>query len=112
MKSETKEKNTVNLQGKQKSFLRGLGHQLEPVVYLGKEGLTDNVVKAAREACKTRELIKVKLGQNCALPAEEAAISLSELIGAAVVQRIGRTLLLYRPNKKLKPEQRIILPKD
>jgi len=112
MKSETEEKNKVNLQGKQKSFLRGLGHQLEPVVYLGKEGLTDNVVKAAREAFKTRELIKVKLGQNCALSSEQASVDLAEQTGAALAQRIGRTLLLYLPNKKLKPEQRIILPKE
>lgn len=101
----------MNLPGKQKSFLRGIGHQLEPIVYIGREGMTDNVVKAACEAFNSRELIKVKLGQNCALPAEEAALALAQQTGAAVVQRIGRTLLLYLPNKKLKPEQRIILPK-
>jgi RNA-binding protein len=112
MKSETEEKKSVNLPGKQKSFLRGIGHQLEPVVYLGREGLTDKVVKAACEAFKTRELIKVKLGQNCALPAEQTALVLAEQTGAAVVQRLGRTMLLYLPNKKLKPEQRIILPKN
>lgn len=102
----------MNLQGKQKSFLRGIGHQLEPVVYLGKEGLTANVVKAAREAFKTRELIKVKIGQNCALSADQAAADLAEQTGAVVAQRIGRTLLLYLPNKKIKPEQRICLPKE
>jgi RNA-binding protein YhbY len=36
---------------------------------------------------------------------------LSGLTGAAVVQLLGRTILLYLPNKKLKPEQRIVLPK-
>jgi len=111
MKSETAEKSKVNLQGKQKRFLRSLGHHLEPVVYLGKEGLSDNLANATREAFKTRELIKVKLGQNCAVSTEEAAAALSSLTGAAVVQLIGRTLLLYLPNKKLKPEERIRLPK-
>lgn len=99
------------LHGKQKRFLRSLGHHLEPVVQLGKEGLSENLATAAREAFKTRELIKAKLGQNCAVSAEEAAATLSSLTGAAVVQIIGRTVLLYLPNKKLKPEQRIRLPK-
>jgi RNA-binding protein len=111
MKSETEVKSKANLQGKQKRFLRGLGHHLDPVVYMGKEGFSDNLTKATREAFKTRELIKVKLGQNCAVPTEEAAAALSGLTGAVVVQLIGRTILLYLPNKKLKPEQRIILPK-
>ena len=110
MKSETEEKGKVILHGKQKRFLRGLGHHLEPVVQLGKEGLSDSLAKAAREALKTRELIKVKLGQNCAVSAEEAAAALSVQTCAAVAQLIGRTVLLYLPNKKLKPEQRIRLP--
>ncbi|MCW5198187.1 ribosome assembly RNA-binding protein YhbY [Desulfobulbus sp. F4] len=111
MKSETAEKSKITLQGKQKRFLRSLGHHLDPVVQLGKEGLSDNLTKAALDALKTRELIKVKLGQNCAVSAEEAAAALSGQTGAAVVQLIGRTILLYLPNKKLKPEQRIRLPK-
>ncbi len=111
MKSETAEKSKVNLQGKQKRFLRGLGHHLEPVVQLGKEGLSENLATATREALKTRELIKVKLGQNCAVSVEEAAAALSGQTGAAVAQIIGRTILLYLPNKKLKPDERIRLPK-
>lgn len=112
MKSETEEKRKVNLLGKQKRFLRGLGHQLEPLVYIGREGLTDNVAQATREAFKTRELLKVKLGQNCSLSVEDAATTLADLTGAAVAQCIGKTLLLYLPNKKLKREQRILLPKE
>jgi RNA-binding protein len=111
MKSETAEKSKVNLQGKQKRFLRSLGHHLEPMVYLGKEGLSESLANAAREAFKTRELIKVKMGQNCTVSADEAAAALSGQTGAAVVQIIGRTILLYLPNNKLKPEQRIALPK-
>jgi RNA-binding protein len=111
MKSETGEKSKVSLQGKQKRFLRGLGHHLDPVVYLGKEGLSENLACATREAFKTRELIKVKVGQNCAVSGTEAADWLAEATGAEVVQLIGRTILFYLPNKKLKPEQRIALPK-
>ncbi|CAK8721025.1 MAG: RNA-binding protein [Candidatus Electronema aureum] len=112
MKLETEGKSKVNLLGKQKRFLRGIGHHLTPVVYLGKEGLSDSIAAATRDALKTRELIKVKIGQNCGTSAEEAATALSVQTGAAVVQLIGRTILLYLPNKKLKSEQRINLPAE
>ena len=43
-----------SLTGKQKSFLRSMGMKLEPVVQIGKEGVTPSVVQAAREAIKKR----------------------------------------------------------
>ena len=54
-----------SLTGKQKSFLRSMGQKLEPVVMMGKEGVTPTVVQAAQEAIKKRELIKVRVLQNC-----------------------------------------------
>ncbi len=101
----------IQLQGKQKKFLRGLGHHQEPVVLTGREGLSETLIQSIRDAFKTRELIKIKLGQNCSVPKKEAAVQLSEKTGAALVQLIGKTVLLYLPNKNLKPEQRIVLPK-
>ena len=53
-----------SLTGKQKSFLRSMGMNEEPVVQVGKEGVTPTVVQAAREAIKKRELIKVRVLQN------------------------------------------------
>lgn len=110
MHSETEKRNIISLSGEQTRFLRSLGHHLQPVVHLGKEGLSENLARSVRAAFKTRELIKVKLGQNCALSAAEAAHWLTETTNAALVQLIGRTLLLYLPNSKLKPDQRIVLP--
>ncbi len=101
----------ITLNGKQKQFLRGLGHHLDAVVYVGREGLSDNLINSAMDALKTRELIKIKLGQNCEVPKKEAATRLAELTGAVLVQLIGKTVLLYLPNKDLKPDQRISLPK-
>ena len=53
------------LTGKQKSFLRSLGMKESPVVNIGKEGLTPAVVASARDVIKKRELIKVRVLQNC-----------------------------------------------
>ena len=109
----TKKKTTqqIDLPGKQKKYLRGLGHHLEPVVYVGREGLSDTLLLSVNDTFKTRELIKIKLGQNCEVAKKEAASQLATMSGAALVQLIGKTIILYRPNKDLKPEQRITLPK-
>ena len=48
----------------QKKQLRSLGHELAPVVLAGREGLSANLIAATRAAFKTRELIKIKIGQN------------------------------------------------
>ncbi|MCH3959996.1 MAG: ribosome assembly RNA-binding protein YhbY [Selenomonas sp.] len=87
-----------SLTGKQKSFLRGLGQKLEPVVMVGKEGVTPTVVQAAREAVKKRELIKVRVLQNCMDEPEDAIKVLAERADVNLVQIIGRNGLFYKRN--------------
>ncbi len=87
-----------SLTGKQKSFLRGLGQKLEPVVMVGKEGITPTVVQSARGAIKKRELIKVRALQNCMEEPEDAITVLAERADVNVVQVIGRNGLLYKRN--------------
>jgi RNA-binding protein len=111
MSSPKKKKAPITLNSKQKKYLRGLGHHVDPVVYVGKEGLSENVIQSVMDALKNRELIKVKLGQNCEAPKKEAAEQLAKASGAALVQLIGKMVLLYMPNKKIDPEERIKLPK-
>ncbi len=87
-----------SLTGKQKSFLRSLGMKLEPVVNIGKEGLTPTVVMAAREVIRKRELIKVRVLQNCAEEPKDAIAMLAERAESELVQVIGRNGLLYKKN--------------
>lgn len=87
-----------NLKGKQKAFLRSLGQKEEPVVQIGKDGVTPTVVKAAREALNKRELIKVKVQQNAPQEPKEHLILLAERTESELVQIIGRMGLLWRQN--------------
>jgi RNA-binding protein len=86
----------VSLTGKQRRHLRALGHHLEPVVLLGKHGVTDAVIHATDAALTDHELVKVRRGTEC--PDDRAAIAtaLAEALGAQVIQQIGHTVLLYR----------------
>jgi len=86
------------LSSKQKKFLRSMGMEIDPVVSVGKEGLTPTVVMAAREAVKKRELIKVRVLQNCAGEPTDIITMLADRADTDLVQIIGRNGLLYKKN--------------
>jgi RNA-binding protein len=83
--------------------LRGLGHQIEPSVLVGRSGLTPSVVEAAREAAARHGLIKVKLTPQSSLDKGQAARAIAWSAGCQLVQRVGKTALLYRPDVPLAP---------
>lgn len=92
------------LTGKQKRFLRAMGHSLNPVITIGKGEITEALVKETAEALEHHELIKVKILESCLLDRHEAADELAAACDADVAQVIGRTFLLYRPAKERKIE--------
>lgn len=83
--------------------LRGIGHAMEPSILIGRGGLSAELVASAREALERHGLIKAKLTPQCELDKSEAARDLAWATGAHVVQRVGKTVLLYRPDVKLEP---------
>ena len=109
--TDQEDKIPSTLTGKQKKFLKGLGHHLAPLVSIGKEGLTENVIKAIKQELLVRELIKVKIANSSSLNKQEAAELLPEATESTLVQLIGKTLLLYKENPKIDKEHRITLPR-
>ena len=78
-----------------RAHLRSLAHHLEPVVQVGTAGVSDAVCQAAAVALEDHELIKVRLAKGLEdRPA--LAQHLAEATEAAVVQVIGRVVVLYR----------------
>ncbi len=96
------------LSGKQVRHLRALGHHLDPVVQIGKEGITDGVVAATRAALLAHELVKVRLLPEAPVDRKLAGEELAERAGASLAQTLGRTLLLY---KRHPHKPRIELPR-
>ncbi len=86
----------ADLTGKQKRYLRGLGHHLKPVVQVGQRGIHETVIEKVLEELENHELIKLKIGQDCLEDTKEAGAALAEACEASLVQVIGRTVLLYR----------------
>ena len=84
------------LTGKQRHYLRGLGHELRPLVQIGRDGLDDGVVAAVDQALTDHELIKIKVGEAANLDRHEAADDLATRTRSEVAQVLGNTVLLYR----------------
>jgi RNA-binding protein len=95
------------LNGKQKRFLRGLGHGLKPVIMIGKGEITEAVCQETASALEHHELIKVKILESCLMDRHEVAATLEKVCSAELAQVLGRTFLLYKKNK----EPLIELPK-
>lgn len=97
----------MNLSKKQIQHLRGLAHDLKPVVLLGSNGLTEAVVAEIDLALNHHELIKVKV---VAEDRETKGLIIDAIIretGAVKVQTIGNMLALYKSS----PEQKITIPR-
>jgi RNA-binding protein len=84
------------LTGKQRQHLRALAHHLDPVVQIGKEGVTEGVSKATERALLDHELIKVRIGTEVPDERQDAARALADATKAELVQVLGRTCLLYK----------------
>lgn len=93
---------------KQRAHLRAMANPLEAILHVGKGGMSDTLVKQAEDALTARELIKGKVLETAPASAREAAEELAAATGAAVVQVIGRTFVLYRPAPE---EPKIVLPR-
>lgn len=88
------------LNGKQRRFLRGLGHHLDPVVLVGKEGLSEGLIGSLDVALEQHELIKIKLGESAGSDRRAIGAALAEAANADLVQVLGRTVLVYRRRAK------------
>lgn len=94
------------LNAKQRQFLKAEAHSLNPVVLLGNEGLSQNVIKEIDNSIEHHELIKVKL--NAGEGRKEQAQQAADAVGAQLVNVVGRIAILFRQRKQ---DSRYILPR-
>ena len=85
---------------KQRGALRSMANTMDPILHIGKEGITDTLAKQAWDALETRELIKATVLQNAPLTAREACDELCKRVHADPVQVIGNKFVIYRKARK------------
>ena len=94
---------------KQRAQLRGLAAAEDTIVFVGKGGITANLVDSVNMALQARELVKGKVLETCELTPREVCDALSDACGAEQVQVIGTKFVLYKRNSR---EPKIVLAKD
>lgn len=85
---------------KQRSKLRSLAQNIEPVGQVGKGGLSENMVSGLSDALEKRELVKITVLNNAEDDISDIAAELAEKLGAEVVCVIGHKVVLYRLSHK------------
>jgi len=95
------------LNSKQRYFLISLSNPLDPVVQIGKNGVSPEAVISTEEAFNTRELLKGAVMKMAPVTPREAAETLAGRTRSQVVMVIGRKFVLYKPFKE---NPKIILP--
>lgn len=83
------------LTGKQTQFLRALAHPLKPLVQVGSKGISDTLILQITEQLVAHELIKVRFNTDSVDPAE-VMDDVVERTKSELVQKVGRTLILYK----------------
>lgn len=93
---------------KQRSYLKGLAMNIDPVLQIGKASVTPENVSAISEVFNTHELVKIAVLKNCIDDPKEIADMVAGRTNSQVVQVIGKKIVLYKPFKN---NPKIILPK-
>ncbi len=89
---------------KQRAFLRSLANKTETIMQIGKNGITEALVKTVSDALEAREIVKLSVLETAPLTPSECMKELTRALGCEAVQVIGRKVVLYREsaeNKKI-----------
>ncbi|WP_427338999.1 ribosome assembly RNA-binding protein YhbY [Caloranaerobacter sp. DY30410] len=87
------------LTGRQRSYLKSIANGLDPIIQIGKNGISENLIKQIDDALEAREIIKVKILNNSLLETKETANKIARLTNSEFVQSIGNKFVLYRESK-------------
>lgn len=87
------------LTGRQRSYLKSIANGLDPIIQIGKNGISENLIKQIDDALEAREIIKVKILNNSLLETKETANEIARLTNSEFVQSIGNKFVLYRESK-------------
>ena len=80
--------------------LRSTASTIKPIVWVGKDGFSEKVLKQIEEELFNHELIKISMQENVTPPTEFELTEMAIKLGAEVVTTIGRKIVLYKRSEK------------
>ncbi len=96
----------MTITSKQRAKLKSIASTADTIFQIGKNAVSDELIKQLSAALEARELIKIRVLENCDYSAKELANEIAEKTESLVVQVIGAKIVLYRQNKN--PKKRTI----
>lgn len=84
--------------------LKGIGHDLKPIVMIGNNGITPAITEEINRALNDHELIKVKLPAGTKQERDLVCTALATAAKADLIHTIGRMALLLRQNPNANPK--------
>ena len=85
---------------KERSKLRSLAQNLQPIGQVGKGGISENMIKSFSETLEARELIKISVLNNTDENPKDIAVEIANQLNAEVVEVIGKKIVLYRRSSR------------
>ena len=101
----------IKLTTKQIAHLRGMAHSLSPVVMIGNNGLTENVLKEIELNLNAHELIKIQVAGDDRDVRNLMYAEMCSKTNAIAVHHIGKQLVIYRASGTIKEKAKIHFPK-
>ena len=80
--------------------LHSLAQTIKPIVWVGKEGFSENALKQIEEELFNHELIKIAVQESIEIPSEFELTEIAVKLGAEVVTTIGRKIVLFKHSEK------------
>ncbi|MCI8850151.1 MAG: YhbY family RNA-binding protein [Erysipelotrichaceae bacterium] len=88
------------LNNKEKQKLRKIAHGQRALFQIGKDNISDNLIKTISDSLEAHELVKISLLKTASIAVREAAYDIAAATHSEIVMIIGRTMVLYRRSKK------------
>ena len=85
---------------KDRAYLRSLANNIEPILQVGKSGISSNLIKQVDDALEARELIKLTVLETSPEDGLDIGNNLANKTNSTLVQVMGRKITLYRKRKK------------
>lgn len=84
---------------KQRSYLKSLANTMQPKVIIGKNSLTETVLKQIDDTLKAGELVKIKILNNNLDDHNEIVQAILKELNCEFVSHLGSKFVVYRESE-------------
>lgn len=85
---------------KQRAYLRSMANNITPIFQVGKNGISDNLIKQVDDALEARELIKINILETAPDDIKLIGNTLADKTNSEFVQTVGNKITLFRKRNK------------